>query len=78
MADSMVKDGVSMNGLGIGVKNDRFDIVYDVVSYHNRRVGGPLAPVCWTIRSHQPIPLAGQPRPEPAPELPHPGSGQAR
>ena len=28
----MFKDGLSTNGLSVGVKNDRFDVVYDVVS----------------------------------------------
>ena len=38
LADTMVKDGLTTEGLVLGVKNDRFEISYDVVSYSCERV----------------------------------------
>jgi len=36
ISDTMVKDGVSTDGLSLGVKNDRFDIIYDVANHAPR------------------------------------------
>lgn len=33
VSDTMFKDGLSTNGLSVGVKNDRFDVVYDVTNH---------------------------------------------
>lgn len=35
VTDTMLKEGVGLNGLSLGVKNDRFDFAYDVVSLKN-------------------------------------------
>lgn len=36
VSDTMVKDGVSANGLSVGVRNDRFDVIYDVANHNPR------------------------------------------
>jgi hypothetical protein len=33
VSDTMFKDGIGLNGLHLGVKNDRFEFNYDAVSF---------------------------------------------
>lgn len=36
LSDTMFKDGVSTNGLRLGVKNDRFELDYDMVRLYDQ------------------------------------------